>query len=276
MTHIHQRKRAKQLLSLVGVFVAIVFAAYIYRSVTKPIIGPDNCVYEDGQLVRKKISDQTIIVIDQSEELSPSHKRQVKELLVDYISDDRQLPVRSGVMLYVFGKNDFQSSGAGQDLKPIVSLCRPPSSGNEVYENKRKLERTFRDGFILPLYQLIDQSLEIALGERTPILEMLQYISHTQEIKESEGGKHKKTLILISDLLQHSASFSHYNKGGTYDDFLRSASQLRADLRGWTVRLVYLQRYGKDQRLQNKQLLEFWMRYFDEIGGTIEKIEKVP
>lgn len=275
MTLINQRKHAVLLIGLVVVVIVVVFGSFFWQKVTRPQIGLDNCVYEDKQLLRKIISDQTIIVIDQSEELSPSHKRQVKELLVDYIADDKQVPVRSAVMLYIFGKDDFQSSGTGQDLKPVVSLCRPPSTGNVVYENKRKLEKTFRDSFVLPLNQSIDHSLGIALGERSPILEMLQYTSLTQDIKESVGVRHRRTLILISDLLQHSAYFSHY-KGGTFEDFLRSTPSLQADLRGTTVRLLYLQRYGKDQRLQDNKLIEFWMRYFKESGAKIEKVERIP
>lgn len=275
MTINHQRKQAVRILIFVGIFVAIVFGIYAWQKLSKPLLGRDNCVYEDKGLLRKVVSDQTVIVIDQSEELSDSHKRQIKELLVDYIANDSQLPLRASVMLYVFGKNDFQASGGGQILKPLASLCKPPSTGNEVFENKRKLEKNFRDRFVYPLYQSIDYSLGVSLGERSPILEMLQYISRTQDIKESTNKQHKKTLILISDLLQHSGDFSSY-KGGTYEDFLRASSHLKSDLRGVTVRLLYLQRYGRDQRLQNRQLEEFWMRYFHEAGAKIEKFERIP
>jgi hypothetical protein len=51
---------------------------------------------------------------------------------------------------------------------------------------------------------------------------------------------------------------------------------LKADLQGWTIRILYLQRYGRDQRLQNRQLEEFWMRYFHDAGAKIEMIIRVP
>jgi hypothetical protein len=204
-----QRKQAVLLLAIVGVVVAGVLGTFAWQKLTRPNIGSDNCLYEDKRFLRKKVANQTIVVIDQSEDLSPSHKRQVKELLLDYIVDDKQLPVRSSVLLYVFGKNDFQPTGAGQDLKPEVNLCRPPSSGNEVIENRRKIEKTFHARFIRPLYESIDKSLNLALGERSPILEMLQYLSRTQDIKEGNpGARPKKALILVSDMLQHSAYLS--------------------------------------------------------------------
>lgn len=270
-----QRKQAVQLLTAVGIVVLLVFGAFAYKKVTRPNVGKDNCLYEDKALIRKESSEQTIVVVDQSEALSVSHKRQVKDILLDYFADEGQLPIRASVVFYVFGKNDFSPTGAGQTLQPVVQLCRPPTTGNEVFENKRKLERTFRDQFVIPLYETLDRSLDASLGERSPILEMLQYISRTQDIKESSSKSKKKTLILVSDLLQHSSVISHY-KGAAYQDFLKSASMLKSDLRGWSVRILYLQRYGKDQALQNRQLDEFWMRYFHDAGAKIERMDRLP
>lgn len=267
-----QRALAVVILTAVIGFAVMAVGIFVWKELTRPNIGEDNCLYEDRGLRRRADADQTIVVVDQSEELSASHKRQVKELLVELLADDKLLPERSVVFLYVFGKNDFQGK-SGQDLAPMVRLCRPPSSGNEVYENKRKLERTFRDRFVSPLYQAIDQSLGVALGERSPILEMLQYLSRTQDIKESVGKKFSKRLVLVSDLLQHSETLSHY-KGDTYEDFLRS--ELKANMSGWTVRVLYLQRYGRDQRLQSKLLDNFWLRYFHETGAKVERMERIP
>jgi hypothetical protein len=174
-------------------------------------------------------------------------------------------------MLYAFGKNDFLPSGGGQKLSPEPQVCRPPSSGSVVYENKRKIEKAYRDRFFVPLYGALDKQLAVELGERSPILEMLQYVSRTQDVKEYKGRK--KTLVVVSDLLQHTALLSHY-KGHTFDDLQRSV--LKANLSGWNIRLLYLQRYGRDQRLQNSQHEEFWMRYFHDAGAKIERFEKVP
>ena len=275
MNSTKQRKQAVQLLTAVGIVVLLVFGAFAYKKVTRPNVGKDNCLYEDKALIRKESSEQTIVVVDQSEALSVSHKRQVKDILLDYFADEGQLPIRASVVFYAFGKNDFSPAGAGQTLQPVVQLCRPPTTGNEVFENKRKLERTFRDQFVIPLYETLDRSLDVSLGERSPILEMLQYISRTQDIKESSFKSKKKTLILVSDLLQHSSVISHY-KGAAYQDFLKSASMLKSDLRGWSVRILYLQRYGKDQALQNRQLDEFWMRYFQDAGAKIERMARLP
>lgn len=277
MTLKAEEKKGVLVLLGIGTFVALVLGVYVWVKVNQPIIGADNCVYEDKLLVRRVAADHAVIIVDQSEEFSESHKRQVKDLLLDFIADEKQFGLRSRFMLYVFGKNDFQPGGAGQDLKPSLSLCKPPSSGNVVIENKRKIEKGFRDRFLLPLYGTIDTSLEVALGERSPILEMIQYISRTQDIRDVLGDRSKRTLIVVSDLLQHSANLSHYkDKGANYEDFL-GLKTLNVDLRGWTIRVLYLQRYaGRDQKIQEKNHLEFWQRYFRDAGAKIDRIDKVP
>lgn len=271
-----QDRKGWLILALVGLFVIVVFGAYLWRKSTRPMVGSDNCVYLDKQLLRRQVVDQTVIIIDQSEALSESHKRQVKEKLISYIADDDQLRVGSVVMLYVFGKNDFEKAGVGQKLAPIPLLCKPPSSGNEVIENNRKIAKVFHDRFVMPMYAAIERSMDVALGERSPILEMIQYVSRSQDVKESVGRAQKKTLIVVSDLLQHSESFSHYRKW-TYDDFLAtSAGALRTDLRGWNIHVLYLQRYGRDQRMQDREHFAFWERYFHDAGGKLVAADRIP
>lgn len=275
MTHPDDRK-GFLLAAALGVFIVLVFGGYFLRVSLRPHLGPDNCVYEDAKLLRKSMSDYTLVVVDQSEQLSDSHRRQVKALLLEQLTDEVKVADRSTVMLFNFGKNDFLPTGEGQSLAAAVSLCRPPATGSVVYEGKRKIERTFRDRFLLPLYSSVDNSLGVALGERSPILEMIQYLSRNQDIRDGLGGSNRKTLILVSDMLQHSARFSHY-RPSTYEDFLKQAApQLRADLRGWNIQVLYLQRYGKDERHQTPQHIEFWMRYFHEAGAKLETMIRVP
>ena len=222
----------------VVVFVTLVLGAFLWRSLNRPVIGLDNCVYEDKQRLRRKHTDQTVIIIDQSETLSASHKRQVKNKLIEYLADDSLLAINAIVMLYVFGKNDFERSGSGQALAPVAFLCKPPSSGNDVIENNKKIAKMFYDRFVLPMNAAIEQSIEVALGERSPILEMLLYVSRSQDIREAPGGQHGKTLIVVSDLLQHSESFTHY-RSWTYDQFTVLPGRfLKADLRGWKAECV--------------------------------------
>jgi hypothetical protein len=134
--------------------------------------------------------------------------------------------------------------------------------------NNRKITKDFYQRFLVPVTAALRESLTTEVGEWSPILETLQLISRSQEIED--GGR--KTLILVSDMLQHTDGFSHYRDRRSYEDFLRSgfASDVRADFRDWSIIVIYLRRY-RDRRFQEAAHLEFWQRYFHDSGGTIAR-----
>jgi hypothetical protein len=234
---------------------------------TRPIIGADNCVYQDKRLLRRAPTDQTIILVDQSEALTETHRRFALTFIKDYVADDARLPVRSRIALFTFSKLNFEPR-TSPTFRPTADLCRPPSHGNELYENNRKITKDFYLRFLLPVTAALEQSLTADVGERSPILETLQLISRSQEI--DDGGR--KTLVIVSDMLQNTAGFSHYRERRSYDDFVRSgfASDVRADFRDWSIVVVYLRRYHERQ-LQQGAHLEFWQRYFHDAGGKITR-----
>jgi hypothetical protein len=114
----------------------------------------------------------------------------------------------------------------------------------------------------------LEDSLTTEVGEQSPILETLQLISRSQEIED--GGR--KTLILVSDMLQYTGAFNHYGSRRGYDEFLRSgfATDVKADFRDWNIIVIYLRRYH-DRQLQQAAHLDFWQRYFHEAGGKITR-----
>ena len=61
-------------------------------------------------------------------------------------------------------------------LRPSADLCRPPSHGNDLYENNRKIARDFSQRFLVPVTAALEMSLTTEIGERSPILETLQLV----------------------------------------------------------------------------------------------------
>jgi len=57
------------ILSGIGGFAVALLATVVGVTWSRPIIGPDNCVYRDKRFLGRAPTDQTVIVVDQSEAL---------------------------------------------------------------------------------------------------------------------------------------------------------------------------------------------------------------
>lgn len=263
----HLDRRGIWILSGIGAFAVVLLATVVGVTWTRPIIGADNCVYRDKRFLSRAPADQTVILVDQSEALTDTHRRFALNFIKDYAADDSKFSVRSRIVLFTFSKATFESPN-GPRLSPSSDLCRPPSHGNDLYENNRKITKDFYQRFLVPVTAALDESLTTEVGEQSPILETLQLISRSQEI--GDGGK--KTLIVVSDMLQHTAAFNQYGPRRSYEDFLRSgfATDVKADFRDWNVIVIYLRRY-RDRQLQQAAHIDFWQRYFHEAGAKITR-----
>jgi hypothetical protein len=258
-------RRGIFILSGVGAIAAVLLATVVGVTWSRPLVGPDNCVYRDRRFLSRAPTDQTVVLVDQSEALTESHRRFALSFIKDYVADDARFPVRSRIALFTFSKATFELR-SGPRLRPNSDLCRPPSRGNDLYENNRKITKDFHQRFLVPVTATLEQSLTTEVGEQSPILETLQLMSRSQEI--DDGGR--KTLIIVSDMLQHTAAFNHYGPGRGWDDFVRSgfAADVKADFRDWNVIVIYLRRY-QDRQLQQAAHIDFWQRYFHEAGAKI-------
>ena len=73
-------------------------------------------------------------------------------------------------------------------------------------------------------------------------------------------------LILVSDLLQHSESFSSYKLSGKGKATI-PPEKLTPDLQGWEVEVLMPQRYGKDQTIQGEANKSMWTAWFQQGGA---------
>ena len=131
-------RRGLVILSGVGVFTLVLLATVLGVTWSRPIVGPDNCVYRDKRLLTRAPTDQTVILVDQSEALTETHRRFVLTFIKDYVADDTRFAVRSRIALFTFSKATFESP-SGPRLSPTSDLCRPPSRGNELYEDRKSV-----------------------------------------------------------------------------------------------------------------------------------------
>ncbi len=160
-------RRGLLILSGVGAFAVVLLATVVGVTWSRPIIGPDNCVYRDRRLLRRVSTDQTVILVDQSEALTETHRRFALSFIKDYVADETRFAERSRIALFPFSKTTFESR-EGPRLRPSSDLCRPPSRGNDLYENNRKITKDFYQRFLVPVTATLEESLTTEVGEQSP------------------------------------------------------------------------------------------------------------
>jgi hypothetical protein len=263
-----------------GAVVATILLAVFLISANRPHIGADNCVYEDEHLSVRKPTPQFVILIDQSESLTEGHIRGVSDYFQKSLLDDARLVPGTRVLLFTFSKDDFPDEKKPDtkvpSFKPIFAACKPKTKGDPTYENNRRITATFINDFLGPLQQTLQDSLTKEIGLRSPILETIQFIARSQDIDAMTSGSGAPvghTLVIVSDMLQHTQGFSHYKGNHSFEAFQRGyAKEVQADLSGWNIELLYLRRY-KDRKLQQAEHLDFWQQYFHSARGKVARVE---
>ena len=159
---------------------------------------------------------------------------------------------------------------------PVVSACNPGTAKdvNQLVESSVQIAREWRNSFDAPMRQVFSEVLQPTESDSSPIIEIIQAVA-VKEFGPSWMDNRSKELVIISDLLQHSPSISHY---GSYsaEKFIQSQSfkKLEADLRDVDVDILYLQRTTKKAE-QNQKHLDFWRLLIQKQNGGVRKIYRV-
>jgi hypothetical protein len=151
---------------------------------------------------------------------------------------------------------------------PRIAVCKPQSGteASALYQNPRLVETRFREGFAEPFAAAFASTLALAPADSSPIMESLQALVATG-LADLPAGVPVR-LVVVSDLMQHSAAFSLY-RGGSWERFAASpeAARLGESLRGVAVTLLQLPRPDVAASLR-PEVLAFWGNYFDRQGAA--------
>lgn len=172
--------------------------------------------------------------------------------------------VPEGALLSVFALGEDFSATA----KPLVELCNPGSGTgkSELTSNVRRLKQRYEAQFIAPLMEKTEALANAVPAKHSPILEMLQMVGLNGFRRHSIAGKRR--LIIMSDMLHNTPSFSMYKAEFSYGPFSQTdyGRRVVADLDGVEVELHYLM---NSPQLQTKRQLLFWEEYFSASGARI-------
>lgn len=210
------------------------------------------------------IPEITAILVDHTDNFTPVQHEALRRYL-----RDAALDVRKNGMVQLYDVDSTKKS----ILQPKFFLCNPGDEGdleNQLARRASTVRRNYEDAFVKNLDAVLNELLAAKAADESPIMESIQSVAVTA-FEGKDRAHAKKTLIVVSDLLQYTPQFSLYNTVPDFNEFKKRLAwqNLKMDMHGVDVKVMYIRR----DRGQSKELLPFWQRFFEEQGATFEPPE---
>lgn len=214
------------------------------------------------------LPENRVLLFDGSDRLDVVQQEWVEARLGEWIGG---VPRHGRVRLYALTQ-DARALSAGFDR------CNPGSGEDESFwvANPGKLKRRWKSLFAAPADDAL-QRLPSGPLERSPLLENLQILAVRAQLEPGEAAA-RRSLLLVSDLLQHSQAFSHYTQGcADPSAFIASESfgRVRGDLRGLEIEVLYIQR-ERPAGCTVSDHVNWWDAVFEASGADLVRVRSAP
>ncbi len=250
-------------------------SAYLIICIIIILISGGTYLYYNDSQVKKHIdqnfcsidhmSAMTVILIDHTDTLNAIQRTSLETRLWDVA---KSIPKNSMIKVYAVGNT------ISDPLKPVLEACNPGDrdSVNDYTGNTKLAAQKYELKFKDPIMKSFRDVVSDRPDSESPIMESLQSVAVTSFIGENNKIA-KKSLILVSDLLQHSDGFTVYKGLPEFEAFKKSAfwKTSKADFTDVEVKVYFLNRRS-NASLQNAQLLKFWTIYFDSQGARLTNV----
>ncbi|MGR5132169.1 hypothetical protein [Vibrio alfacsensis] len=212
------------------------------------------------------VSRETVLVIDKTDVFSKTQsmivKKEIRKMVENSEVDER-------FTFYVMSEN------TDQNIDKLV-VCNPSngSDKNEYTSNVKRLRKRWEENFLNPLLQSLSRVTdEEHTANSSPILEMMKYAS-INTMYDSEALE--KRMVMVSDMLHYTQSFSHYRKLDAYENYKSTpyALEQAPHMDGVDVTILYLSR-PKNANLQTVRHVTWWEHHIVENGGMVERVKRV-
>lgn len=208
----------------------------------------------------------TIVLIDLTDTLSNDQQKYV----LNYVSRVKdRLTDFERLSIFTLTENTYIVP------EPVFSKCNPGDGkeANELYQNPGKMKLRFDRFFSEPFKEALKSMDFEKTDDRSPIFETIRELAYRDDFGKDVS---ERTLIIISDMMHHTSSYSHYRNSLDYEAFSKMpyADEVRVDLDSVTVRIVYLLR-PKLKALQGEAHLLFWEKYFEANGAAVAEVRHV-
>ena len=203
----------------------------------------------------------TILLIDQSDPFSKNDFGWVEKFVDE---EARSLPK--------YGRLTVVTPSVRDPYAPaqVFSRCSTGSAeaANPILENPRMIEDNWRSAFREPLGHAIKTVLEEDTAPSSPLAEALYAIFDRADF---QSGVDHRRVVIVSDLMQNSKSFSMYKAGADFEKFRTTplGPQIR-DVGGVEVVARIVPR--TDYPLPLSDLKDFWRIYFTEANARFSSV----
>ncbi|ANY85508.1 hypothetical protein BB934_45655 (plasmid) [Microvirga ossetica] len=210
----------------------------------------------------------TVILLDASDVLPDVTRRELMTYLFDAataVSEHGLLEIR------LLDPN----SPSGMS---VFSKCNPgDGSGlDEFTGNPRLAKKRWDEGFRKPLEAALNGSMaQPSESQSSPILSTIQSIS-VDRFTGSRAASMPKTLIVVSDLIEHGPGYSQYSGDLSFDRYRKSEhyKRVRTDLNGAEVSFRYIQRVTR-RPINSATHIQFWTDWVKDSNGQLVSARKL-
>jgi hypothetical protein len=240
--------------------------AYFYFSApARPVLDPQSLCPVDGP------QGITVVLVDTSDDLPETTRREVLGSLDDMIAT-----------LPPFYRLDIRVLDiAGARSRSLFSRCNPGDGAglSEWTDNPRLARLRWIENFRKPAAEALKSSIAAAKANSSPIMAAIQDIAIDQ-FSSAAGVNAKKTLFVISDMIEFTRDYSQYPRAGdlSFQRYKQSPAYLkfRTDLHGATVILRYVTRQANGQPLlDGVKHMEFWKAWIDDNRGAFGGVKRL-
>lgn len=162
------------------------------------------------------------------------------------------------------------------DLSVTFSGCNPGDGQNvdAWTSNPRLAQDRWQRGFQKPLEELSKRLQDGKAGQQSPIMAGIQKIN-LEAFGLPKYQALPKTLIVVSDMVEHTPAYSMYRAGASYTKYEQSGAQarFRTPLGNVDVRVLEFQRPGL--RFTDKELADFWDKWISQNMGSLVSFKRL-
>lgn len=203
-------------------------------------------------------------LVDRSDVITPLQAERIQQVFKRAIDG---ASVGERIDVYVLAADGTQA------LSPVVSMCRPASTGNDLYQNSARIHTRYVERFSKPLEAALAPIMAPSTESNSPIMESVKAVCVGSFGPLGRGVP--TSLTIASDMIQYSPLLNQYRQR----DFARFVAtpgyhEVLADCHGAKVRVLYLMR-PKDARVQDRLHQLFWEKFFDRENAVLASMEAI-